>query len=74
MDRHKIDICTISETKRKRKGNIRFRNHILFYSGVDKGKRAHAGVGILIHRKYENSIEGVAYMNEKIMNITLKRK
>lgn len=72
MDRHKIDICMISETKRKAKDNIRYRNHILFYSGVDKEKRAHAGVGILIHRKYENSIEGITYINENIMNVILK--
>lgn len=72
MEKHGIDICSISETKKKGKGNIRYQNHILFYSGVDKDSRAQAGVGVLIHKNFENNIEDVKYINHNIMYITIQ--
>jgi len=47
INAHNIDLCALSETKKKEKGNIR--DYILFYNGVEKNARAMAGVGILIH-------------------------
>lgn len=42
--KHKIDICFISEVRKKGKGNTRYWNHIFFYSGMNKDVRAKAGV------------------------------
>ena len=46
----KIDFCAISETKKKGKGTMCIEDYILAYSGKQKDKRAHAGVGLLIHK------------------------
>lgn len=62
-NRYKIDICSFSETKKKEKGNARYQNYILFYNGV----RARGGVGLLVNKKYENSIDEVKYINQNIM-------
>lgn len=70
MNRHNIDICALSETKKK--GNARYNNYILFHSGVEKNHRAQAGVGILIHEKFRDLIEKVEYVNQYLMYITIK--
>lgn len=48
------------------------KNYILFYSGKSKNQRAHAGVGLLIHGKFENHIDNVEYVDHNIMYVTLK--
>jgi len=57
--KHRIDICGLSETKKKGKGSIRYQNYILFYSGSNKNQRAHAGIGIIIHEIFEKYIDRV---------------
>ena len=47
----KIDFCAISETKKNGKGTVSVDDYILAYSGKQKEERAHAGVGLLIHKK-----------------------
>lgn len=47
MEEHNIDICALSETKRKGKRNIAYPGYILKYSGYEKHKRTTAGVRIL---------------------------
>jgi hypothetical protein len=49
MHTHNIDICTLSEIKKKRKRSVRYQNYILLYSEVERNNRAVTGVGILIH-------------------------
>lgn len=71
MEKHKIDICAISETKRKGKGNIAYPGYILQYSGKEKSERAKTEVGILIREKYRQNIEDVQYINERIIRVML---
>ncbi|XP_055385805.1 craniofacial development protein 2-like [Condylostylus longicornis] len=71
LTRHKIDICAISETKKKGKGSGSYGDYILLYSGKDKNDRAKSGVGILIHKKFENSISDVKYVNDRLLMVTL---
>jgi hypothetical protein len=40
LERCKIDICAVNETKRKGKGIILYKDYILMYSGVGREKRA----------------------------------
>jgi len=54
-----IDFCAISETKKKGKGTVCIDDYILAYSGKQKEEKAHAGVGLLIHKKYMNNIDNI---------------
>ncbi|XP_055377908.1 craniofacial development protein 2-like [Condylostylus longicornis] len=71
MQKHKIDICAISETKRKGKGELTYTDYILKYSGIAKSKRAVAGVGILINTKLIPNIEDTYYVDERIIKVVL---
>lgn len=68
---HKIDICCLSETKKRGKGSTVYSNYILFYSGKENHERAQSGVAILIHKKFEELIDNVQYINDAIMQVTL---
>jgi len=68
----KIDFCAISETKKKGKGTVCIDDYILAYSGKQKEERAHAGVGLLIHKKYMNNIDNIEYTSEQIIQVMLK--
>lgn len=72
MEKNRIDICALSETKKKGKGNQRYQNYILFYSGVDKDLRARGGVGLLVKKKFEKDIKEVIYINHNIMQMTME--
>lgn len=67
-----IEICALQETKKKGRGQYQYEDYTLIYSGVQKSKRATAGVGILIHNKYKNSLDGCEYVSERILSIKLK--
>lgn len=59
--------------KRKRKAKATLDSKTIpYFSGIDKGNRAQAGVGISVHQKYENIIERAEYLNENIIYIILK--
>jgi exonuclease III len=68
----KIHFCAISENKKKGKGTVCIDDHILAYSGKQQEERAHAGVGLLIHKKYMNNIDNIEYTSERIIQVTLK--
>lgn len=74
MEKHQIDICALSETKKKGKGSIIVEKYMLFYSGTDKSERANAGVGILIGKKLMNCVTDTQYINERIIMLTLSLK
>lgn len=74
LENHKIDICSISETRKKGKGSVALDKYILFYSGVDKSERANAGVGILIRSHLGTNVMDAYYMNERIMMIKIALK
>ncbi|XP_044749780.1 uncharacterized protein LOC123310377 [Coccinella septempunctata] len=71
IEKNKIDICALSETKKKSKGNQRFQNYV-FYSGVDKGLRARGGVGLLVNERFEKDIKEVKYIDHNIMQMTVE--
>ncbi|XP_060517725.1 uncharacterized protein LOC132696713 [Cylas formicarius] len=71
MEKHKIDICELSEIKRKGKGTGRFDNYTLIYSGKAKHERTSSGFGILLHEKYTQVIEEIDYINDSILKISL---
>lgn len=54
MNKHKIGICALMETKKKRQGNTRYGNYTLFYSGRKKEGRAKSKEEILMHAGLEN--------------------
>jgi len=68
---HNIDICAISETKKKGKGSQQMGLYIMIYSGKPKNERASAGVGLLLHQKFLPNIDKISYTNERILQTTL---
>lgn len=68
MKRHNIDICGVSETKKKGKENTKYDEYILIYSGNDKNKRAVSGMGLLLHEKFQNNIHDTKYISARIGN------
>ncbi|XP_056643832.1 craniofacial development protein 2-like [Diorhabda sublineata] len=71
IKRHKLDICALSETKKKGKGNSKYGNYILIYNGKNKNERATSGVGLLLHESYENQIRNIIYVNDRILQATI---
>lgn len=71
LEKHRIDICCISETKRKGKGNFKYQSYIMMHSGVNKDQRAHAGVGILVSDRLAKNIENVEYLDERLLHVTM---
>lgn len=68
----KIDICAISEVKKKGKGTQYINEYILAYNGKPKNERAKCGVGILLHKKFEQHIDDIEYISDRLLKITLK--
>jgi len=57
MQKYKIEILGISETKMKRRGEMTLdKNYMLRYSGVDKKTRAKVGVGIIISEELHRNV------------------
>uniref|UniRef100_A0AAR5PA78 Endonuclease/exonuclease/phosphatase domain-containing protein n=1 Tax=Dendroctonus ponderosae TaxID=77166 RepID=A0AAR5PA78_DENPD len=76
LNEHKIGIFTIFETWQRGKGTSRDHNYILIYNGQAKTEGARSGVGLLIHDLYEDNIETIDYINNRILiaNITVGNK
>ena len=47
-------------------------DYILAYSGKPKDERAKAGVGLLLHKRFQQNIDQIDYINEKLLRVTLK--
>ncbi|XP_030767414.1 craniofacial development protein 2-like [Sitophilus oryzae] len=71
LNEHKIDICALSETKKKVKETTKLNNYILVYSGVPKDQRATSGVGVAINYKYEQNIESIEYVCDRILRVKI---
>lgn len=70
-----LDILAITETKKKEKGTIELeKGHILIYSGVDKNKRAAAGVGCIVHKKLVNKIKKWEAWSDRILTVEIQEK
>ncbi|KAH1028306.1 hypothetical protein HUJ05_001674 [Dendroctonus ponderosae] len=72
VEKHKIYICALSETQKKSKGNTRYGDYLLVYSGRNKNERATAGFGILLHKSFENNIREIKYKDERILQVTVR--
>jgi hypothetical protein len=72
LNKHKIDICGVSETKKKGKGTTQYPDYILIYSGKEKRQRAHSGVGLVLSNRYEQFIDDIKYVSDRLLKITLK--
>ena len=75
MDRYKIDVLAVTETKKKGQGveNVG-PNHILIFSGVNEKDRAKAGVGLLIHKSQEKLVESWNFISPRILEVNIKTK
>ncbi|XP_056639351.1 craniofacial development protein 2-like [Diorhabda sublineata] len=69
LKKHKIDICALSETKKKGAGNFRIAEYTLIYNGKPKDERAASGVGLLVHEKYDKNIK---YISDRLLQTTFK--
>ena len=69
LERYSIDICCISETKLKGKGEICKGRWKLLHSGVQLGPKTH-GVGIAINGKASKSMIDVKHISERLMVAT----
>lgn len=74
LNSNKIDICAIAELKKKGKAKQEIEDYIFIYSGVNHEKRAHSGVGMLIHKKYKQSIEQEQYISDRLLQVTINAK
>ncbi|XP_044760487.1 uncharacterized protein LOC123317902 [Coccinella septempunctata] len=73
LHHHNIDLCAISETEKKGKGTSQYGEYTMFYSGKSKEVRAASGVGFIIKRGgYLNSITGVKYRSDRILQVSMK--
>ena len=72
LERLKIDIAALTETKRKGNGIEEERNYIQIYSGVNKDQRAKCGVSLLIKKKYKKCIKERKYIDERIVQVQMQ--
>ncbi|XP_045474908.1 craniofacial development protein 2-like [Harmonia axyridis] len=71
LDENSTDFAVLTETKRKGKDNEDRDNYIHLWSGVDKSRRAAAGVSIPINKRHKKYIKTYEYKSERIMTLTL---
>lgn len=67
----KIDILTLTETKRKGQGTEMTGNYVHLFSGVPKDNRAKRGVSILINKRFKNKITNWDPIDENIIKVNL---
>jgi hypothetical protein len=51
MNHKDIDICAVSETKKKGQGTITYQDYIMFFSGVPRETRAKEDVGLVLKQE-----------------------
>lgn len=71
LDKFQIDIATLTETKKKGKGNEQYGSYVHFYSGVPKHERAKSGVSIVVHKKLKRFIKTWEEISERIMQLEI---
>jgi hypothetical protein len=69
LKRMKIDICIVTETKKKPKGTT---DYILFYNGLPQSKKAASGVTVLLKQSWRNRVRSYNFVSDHIINIILK--
>lgn len=71
LNKYKVDIAALTETKKKGSGYEEYGEYILFFSGVPKDKRARAGVAISIHKKLKSCIRSWEEIDERLLKMEL---
>lgn len=72
LQKHNVDVCVLSETKKKGFGIEEKHGFIHIYSGVPKEKRARAGVSVVIRGKYRKYIKDWEYVDERLLTMDIK--
>ena len=72
LKEYKINIATITETKKKLKGTKELEDYVMLHSGVDQTRRACCGVAVLIDRRWQDKIREYNFISERIMTVRLK--
>ena len=71
MEQLRIDIASITETKKKGSGSEVCRNYLHFYSGIPKENRAKRGVSLLLHKKWRHSIINWQCTVQRIITVNI---
>jgi hypothetical protein len=64
-------VALLSETNKKGKGDEYVEDFIYFWNWVNEGKRANAGVSIVINKKYKKYITNWNFVNGRIVIIEI---
>ena len=72
LEKQKIDITVVTETKKKGQGTIEIGESIFIYSGVEKDQRAQSGVGIIVKKSLKKQIISYSYINDRIIILQMK--
>ncbi|XP_044753786.1 craniofacial development protein 2-like [Coccinella septempunctata] len=67
----KLDIITITETKKKGSGSEKVGEYVHLFSGVPKHERAKRGVSILIKNNLKSKITGWEAISENILKVNM---
>lgn len=73
LQKMKVDICILTETKKKGRGTETIGDYIHIYSGVKKDTRAKRGVSIAIHKTLKKSIKSWEEIDEQIIKLELEK-
>jgi hypothetical protein len=69
LEKRKILVKVILETKRKLQGSKESKNFFQLYSFVKKEIRAKAGIMIMIHKRLKSAIDNYTFWNERIIQL-----
>ena len=73
MEKYRLEILGISEVKKKGNGMIHLeKGYVLRYVGVNIGKRAKEGVGIVLSEEMEKRVESWEAVNSRLISIRIK--
>lgn len=73
LDKAKIDICVLTETKKKGKGVEEINDYIHIYSGVSRDSRAKRGVSIAIRKNLRDNIKKWEEIDEQMITLELRK-
>ena len=73
LQKMKIDICVLTETKKKGKGNEGIGEYIHLYSGVQKDARAKRGVSVAVHKSIKRYIKSWEEVDEQIITVEMNK-
>jgi hypothetical protein len=72
IERMKIDITVVTETKKKGTGSMEIGGKIFLYSGVEKNRRAASGEGIILNQSRRKRITAYTWASDRIIKLKLK--